>query len=603
MSRKILCLLVITFLICLSLASSSNIGKWQRYVVSIQNNTYSGNPFELEIEATFTHTSSGTMINLPGYYAGNDTWKIAFMPTLIGEWKYVTSSTDPDLDGVQDSLICVESDHLGMLKRDDTYQGKWKYTDGNYIVPIGLLFSVFLEPGSLAEFSSAADFLKNDVNGHLFNFRLTNLIFSGDWQNHQFDLALWDRLDNRMEVLTERGLGVMIMLYTDDSGEPFWGSQSSTEVLLIRYMVARLASYPVVIFNTGIDISEYRDQNWVDWYGQQIQSLDPYDHPVSSRYGGGSGGYIMSNQTYDSHGAIYAEINELLNFYLGVNIPVGVDDNWGEQFTSRGNFSPSDIRRAFWKCLIAGGIGSHIRDDTKTDFPGANDKDAWFHINNMAAKLDSEQWLRLINTFIENRLGNTFGEMVPTPSLVSNGYCITDLQKTKILYFLMGENDQFDNGNGGPITVKLSNLSGDFGAVWFDPRTGTDSSIGILQGGFDHVLSPPSTDDWVLLLENSNISGLQEGSNIPLDPSLFQNYPNPFNPSTHIKFYLPTSEQITLKIFNTEGQEVNALLNNRKLTEGYHQILFNGSKLASGIYFYQLTSDAIKETRKMVLLK
>ena len=83
--------------------------------------------------------------------------------------------------------------------------------------PIGLLFSAFLEPGNTAEFTGVADFLKNDVNGHLFNFRLTNLVFAGDWRDHEFDLVLWDRLDERMEILTDRGLGVQIMPYTDDA--------------------------------------------------------------------------------------------------------------------------------------------------------------------------------------------------------------------------------------------------------------------------------------------------------------------------------------------------------------------------------------------------
>lgn len=478
---------------------ADTVGKWRRYVVTLPNSSYSGNPFELEVDATFTHTQSGTTISIPGFYAGNNQWKIAFMPTKLGTWTYQTSSSDSNLNGVSGSVNAIASGHPGMLKASPSNPKKWKFTDGPYVLPIGLLFSVFLESASTSQFTQAADFLKNSVGGNLFNFRLTNKAFTGNYQNHQFDLTLWDRLDQRMEILTQRGLGVMIMPYTDDSGKPPWGAQSNTEKLLIRYMVARLASFPIVMFNTGIDINEYRNGSWINWYGQQVQSLDPYGHPISSRHGGGSGNNVMSTQTYDSRGASTAKINELLGFFNNANVPVAVDDNWGEQFT-RGNFSPSDIRRAFWKCVIRGGLGSHVRDNTKTDFSGANDPDAWFHYSNMSSKLESEQWLKLINPFIENDLGDTFGNMVPESPLVTNGYAMSDSSRSKILYFLMGKNDKFDSGNGGAVTVKLSGLSQSYLASWFDPRSGNKTSLGTLSGGQNHSLVPPSSDDWVLLL-------------------------------------------------------------------------------------------------------
>jgi len=495
---------VVSIVFCAQVYANDTIGKWRRYVVTMPNPSYSGNPFELEVDATFVHTQTGTSLSIPGYYAGNNEWEIAFMPTLLGEWTYKTFSSDSNLNGISGAVDAVDSGHPGMLKPASAHPKKWKFTDGNYVLPIGLLFSVFLESATPNQFTQAVDFLKNDVGGHLFNFRLTNRVFTGSYQNHQFDLTLWDQLDERMEILTERGLGVTIMPYTDGAGKPPWAAKSATEKLLIRYMIARLASFPVVSFNTGIDISEYRNAAWINWYGQEVKSLDPYGHPLSSRYGGGSGNSVMSGQTYDSRGASTALINELVGFFQGVNVAVGVDDNWGEQFSSRGNFRPSDIRRAFWKCVMAGGLWSHVRDDSKTNFPGANDPDAWFHRNNMASKLESEQWLKLINPFIEGNLGITYGEMVPESSLVSNGYAMSDPNRSKILYFLMGSNDKFDVGNGGAVTVKLTSISQNYLAKWFDTRSGNETGLGIITGGQDHVLVPPSTDDWVLLLSSAS---------------------------------------------------------------------------------------------------
>ncbi len=83
---------------------------------------------------------------------------------------------------------------------------------------------------------------------------------------------------------------------------------------------------------------------------------------------------------------------------------------------------------------------------------------------------------------------------------------------------------------------------------------------------------------------------------------LFQNYPNPFNPSTVIKFQVEGNRFITIKIFDILGREVSTLVNDYK-TQGTYSVLFDASKLASGVYFCQLKSDNYTSIKKMILLK
>ena len=116
------------------MVGAATVGKWRRHVVSLPNSTYSVNPFELEVNATYRHEASGTALALPGYYAGNDTWKVGFMPTEVGEWTFITSSVDPDLNGVTGSLTCIESGLPGMLKQDTDQPKKWKFTDSGHVV-------------------------------------------------------------------------------------------------------------------------------------------------------------------------------------------------------------------------------------------------------------------------------------------------------------------------------------------------------------------------------------------------------------------------------------------------------------------------------------
>jgi len=83
---------------------------------------------------------------------------------------------------------------------------------------------------------------------------------------------------------------------------------------------------------------------------------------------------------------------------------------------------------------------------------------------------------------------------------------------------------------------------------------------------------------------------------------LYQNYPNPFNPSTTIKFEIPKTAFITLKIYNILGQEVAELVNEEK-QPGVYEVNWNASGFASGVYFYQLRAGSFVETKKMILLR
>ena len=81
-----------------------------------------------------------------------------------------------------------------------------------------------------------------------------------------------------------------------------------------------------------------------------------------------------------------------------------------------------------------------------------------------------------------------------------------------------------------------------------------------------------------------------------------QNYPNPFNPSTTIRYALPQRSHVTLSIFNTFGQNVATLVNETQ-EPGYHDVRFDGSNLASGVYFYRIKADEYAATKKLLLIR
>ncbi len=84
--------------------------------------------------------------------------------------------------------------------------------------------------------------------------------------------------------------------------------------------------------------------------------------------------------------------------------------------------------------------------------------------------------------------------------------------------------------------------------------------------------------------------------------ALKQNYPNPFNPTTEISFDVPKESNVRLSVYNSLGQKVADLLN-EKLSAGTHRVKFDGSYLTSGIYFYKMESGGFTEIKKMILMK
>ncbi len=83
---------------------------------------------------------------------------------------------------------------------------------------------------------------------------------------------------------------------------------------------------------------------------------------------------------------------------------------------------------------------------------------------------------------------------------------------------------------------------------------------------------------------------------------LFQNYPNPFNPTTTIQYAIPKSEHVTIKVYDELGKEVSSLVNENK-EAGQYRVNFNGSNLASGIYYYRIAAGDFSEVKKLMLLK
>ncbi len=145
---------------------------------------------------------------------------------------------------------------------------------------------------------------------------------------------------------------------------------------------------------------------------------------------------------------------------------------------------------------------------------------------------------------------------------------------------------------------------------WFQQTSGTtnrltgvsftDSANGTAVGRSGTILR--TTNGGVSFVEEDEID------EIPIDYNLSQNYPNPFNPSTKIKYSVPQSSNVVIKVFDILGNEIETLVNEEK-SVGTYELTWFAKQLPSGIYFYRLQvyapgrAGSFVETKKMVLLR
>jgi len=132
-------------------------------------------------------------------------------------------------------------------------------------------------------------------------------------------------------------------------------------------------------------------------------------------------------------------------------------------------------------------------------------------------------------------------------------------------------------------------------------RIKTDDTLEVIRGilffsNGNYKLIPRKDDDFSRLTNVENEIILKHYQ-------VSQNYPNPFNPFTRIDYALPVEGNVTLKIYNILGQEVQTILNNKYNHAGKHSVIINATNLASGIYFYRFQVNDFSRMLKMVLLK
>lgn len=173
-------------------------------------------------------------------------------------------------------------------------------------------------------------------------------------------------------------------------------------------------------------------------------------------------------------------------------------------------------------------------------------------------------------------------------------------------------------------TIEINDTTTEFVLMWvyngYDPLYISNEETEVLsiifQYASDEEVLLEVTKTWAMLLNEKeiipeyysgkilNINSVDELENddISREYRLYQNYPNPFNPSTTIGYFLPESDNITLLIYNSNGENLIKEVIGYK-SAGYHEYTFSGQDLSSGVYYYQMVTNNKSITKKMTYLQ
>ncbi|MBI1804186.1 MAG: T9SS type A sorting domain-containing protein [Ignavibacteriae bacterium] len=213
--------------------------------------------------------------------------------------------------------------------------------------------------------------------------------------------------------------------------------------------------------------------------------------------------------------------------------------------------------------------------------------------------------------------GNHWERIIDPGNLIDPGVELLGIHPDGDLFVAWGEKGfrRLTKQNGVWMTAGI--YDGD----WGFPADIVVSLNGTLIVGTEFNGLYRSTDDGLTWIHANDIAG-QSDANMSRDRyeniasghqsqfALSQNYPNPFNPTTTVSFDLPEDALVTLKVYNTLGQEVATLIQNELMDEGDQEVEFDASRLASGVYYYIITATDIEgksvlfsNSKKMILVK
>lgn len=339
--------------------------QWAFLEWSLDNPTYSGNPFDLVAAATFVHQNSGETRTTEMFYDGGDTWKFRFTGTQAGTWTVTTSSNDADLDRHSGTIEISAGDLPGFVVAQN---GQWvRSGTGQAFVP---RYAIQAVPGRLS--SSEID---RDIQTFIRDAGFTGFHISmgcswfdaGTKECDQADNTDPDRATFQIieELITETyaaGGAVHLWMWGDSSRDQnptqgMDGLNGTAARRVQRYIAARLGPLPGWTMGYGYDVWEWADSSQVQTWHDHMQAHLGWDHLLGARYKAEQIGIWTDALEYAAYEQVKPTYDDLRQAFDHKSTkPAFSEDRWRNLDSGSRDFSEDELRRVAWNAVMSGGV-------------------------------------------------------------------------------------------------------------------------------------------------------------------------------------------------------------------------------------------------------
>lgn len=487
-----------------SFAQVANVPRWHPHDFVFTSSGMHENPFTVEFTADVEGPAGKTLTTL-GFYDGNNTWKVRISPDTEGRWTIRTRSNDEQLSGKSIDFLCVPNNNPsnhGGLRIDFRHPYHFVFDDGTRYFMMAYecdwLWALDLTNETLPTLNPFLDKLAvfgfNNIvlNTYAHDSKWTEgktevddygppPVYAWEGSNEKpihgrLNLKFWKHYDQVIEAMMKRGIvaHIMIKVYNKMVNWPKQGSYE--DELFFRWVIARYAAFPNVIWDFSKETQYEKDINHKTGRIQFIRQNDPYKrlitvHDDEATYEKGIYNELLDfrsdQQHSDWHQAILHQREQkiwpVLNIELGYEHgPKGLYD----KTFSKGTFYPEEICRRAWEVFMAGGYATYYYTYTAWDVIRTKDTPPGL------------AYFRQFKDFIEK---TGYWLMRPDDALVSDGYCLANPGKEYIVF----------HNDTKPFTIFIKGASEPLRGEWFHPYTGEKIDAGELSEG-KVELSPPS---------------------------------------------------------------------------------------------------------------
>jgi hypothetical protein len=364
---------------CLCLAvctSAQTVEQWGTFELSLAGPA-GGNPF-LDVSLNATFASGDTTMTVRGFYDGQATYRVRFMPTQQGIWRYQTQSSSPELDGKAGEFTCVKPapGNRGPMRVHNTYH--FAFADGTTFKPIGTTCYGWtsqtpqLQDQTLATLTTSPF---NKIRMCVLPTRTTTdepflhpfeTAADGARDYTRLNPAFFQSLDKRVAQLRDVNIEADIILFHPYGGQQGYARMdAATDDRYLRYVIARLGAYRNVWWSMANEFDLLRTKTDSDWdrlFGI-IQADDPHNHlrsiHHSRRYYDQSKPWIthLSVQNGSAVAAmgrapIYRQLGRKPVMFDEVCYEGNIDRRWG-------NLTAEQMVLRFWIGSIGGTYVTH----------------------------------------------------------------------------------------------------------------------------------------------------------------------------------------------------------------------------------------------------